>query len=192
MITDAYAEQLKKEHAANKNWGGSTNKYGSGDIIGLITTRPYIRSVLDYGCGKGELGNYLRANNVDVTLTEYDPGIPGKDKPPTGRHDLVITCDVLEHVEPEFIGDTLRRLAELTQYVMYNNIACSPDRHVFEDGPYLGEDRHLFQQTGATWRDLFNNEIQDPKISLMEYRSIQRRHKSGWRERCVMIHERIG
>jgi hypothetical protein len=192
MITPEYAEQLKREHANSKNWGGSTNKYGSGDILGLITSRPYIRSVLDYGCGKGELSRYLAQHVPGIPVTEYDPGIPGKDIPPEGRFGLVVTCDVIEHVEPEFIDRTLVKLAEYTQSVMYNNIACSPDLHIFDAGPYEGQDRHISQSLPDVWLERFKTVITDPKISLMEYRSIRRRHKTGMRSRCVLIHERIG
>jgi hypothetical protein len=192
MITKEYAAQLAIEHQSNKNWGGSTNKYGSGDILGLITTRPYVRSVLDYGCGKGELAKYLKPHVPDIPVTEYDPGIPGKDTPPTGTFDLVVTCDVLEHVEPEFIDATIDRLFGLCRFVMYNNIACAPDLHPFTGGPYLGKDRHLIQEPPLAWKERFERVITDPKISLMEYRSIERRHKTGLRGRCVMIHERLG
>ena len=190
MITPEYAGEMQRQHMANKNWGGSTNKYGSGDIFGLAS-RPYITTVLDYGCGKGELSNYLAEHPCGVTVTEYDPGIPGKDTPPKGRFDLVITCDVLEHVEREYTEQTLQALWDHTQYVMYNNIACAPDLHTFAQGPYKGQDRHLVQRPGEWWRQKFDD-IADPKMSLMEYRQIERRHKTGLRERCVMIHEGVG
>ncbi len=192
IITNEYAETLKQTHEGNPKWGGSTEKYGSGDILGLITSRPYMRTVLDYGCGKGVLKGYLAAHAPDVKVTEYDPGIRGKDTPPAGRYDLVITCDVLEHVEPDLIDENIAHLWSMTKVVMYNNIACSSARHNFTDGPYAGRDLHLIQEDPDLWRERFARVLTDPKCSLMEYRDIQRRHNTGWRKRCVMIHERVG
>ncbi len=188
----AYELSLKQEHEGNDKWGSSTKKYGSGDILGLVTHRKYVQTVLDYGCGKGELKKYLKEHAPWVEVSEYDPGIVGKDTPPEGKFDLVWTCDVLEHIQPEYIDDTIVRLFELTKYVMYNNIACASSRSVFKDGPFKGQDLHLIIEEPAKWRERFNRVITDPKCSLMEYRGIERRHKTGWRGRCVMIHERGG
>ena len=192
VITPEYKEALQQVHASNPNWGNSTEKYGSGDITGILAKYSYIHTVLDYGCGKGVLKNYLAAQVPRVVVTEYDPGIPGKDRLPEGRFDLVITCDVLEHTEPHLVDDIIILLAKYTKVVMYNNIACSDARHNFSSGPYKGQDLHLIQENPDQWRDRFVNVLKDPKMSLMEYRDVQRRHNTGWRKRCVLIHERVG
>ena len=192
LVTPEYEAVLKTTHEGNPKWGSSTEKYGTGDIIGIVHKYPYIQTVLDYGCGKGALAEYLAAKAPEIEVTSYDPGIRGKDVLPKGKFDLVITCDVLEHVEPHLIDENIAYLWSMTKVVMYNNIACSSARHNFTDGPYAGEDLHLIQEAPGLWRERFDRVLTDPKCSLMEYRDIQRRHNTGWRKRCVMIHERVG
>ena len=195
MITDAYKAELQKRHAASPTWGASTKKYGAGDFLTQITGRKYIRSVLDFGCGKMEMKAFLQEHAPYIEYTGFDPGIPGHDVMPKGQFDFVISCDVLEHVETHLIDDTLRQMWGLTKYVLYNNIACSSARHNFETGPYAGQDLHLIQEPTDWWYDKHVEAIADPKLSIQEVRMIKRRHKStpnGWRERAHIICERLG
>ena len=195
MITDAYAAELKARHASSPTWGASTKKYGAGDFLAQITGRAYVQSVLDFGAGKQEMRKFLEEHAPHIDYTAYDPGIPGIDNVPKGQFDMVISCDVLEHVEPHLIDDTLRQMWSHVKYVMYNNIACSPARHDFTEGPYKGQDLHLIQEPTDWWYDKHIDAINDPKLSIQEVRMIQRRHKStpdGWRERAHIICERLG
>ena len=83
-----------------------------------------VQSILDYGCGKAyawKKGNMKLAitsayNSEQIGARLYDPYVPEfSEKPPRDReYDLVICCDVLEHV-PE--GDALDLvLADLWLY----------------------------------------------------------------------------
>ena len=56
-------------------------------------------SHLDYSCGKETLANAI----PQFTVHGYESAIPGLDIHPE-PHDLFICADVLEHVEPEFVG----------------------------------------------------------------------------------------
>lgn len=192
-ITDDYKDTLMQYHAGDTKWGSSVVKFGAHDILVQIQMRPYIKTLLDYGCGKGVLKEFLAQHAPHVTVTEYDPGIPGIDKLPTKKFDMVVTCDVLEHVEIECMPDTIANLAELTRYVMYNNIACSLTGHTFKSGPYKGKDIHITVRPPEGWRAIFCEALHgDPKMSLMEYRHTERRWQGDFRTRAVLIHERVG
>ncbi len=201
LLSEDYEAAIKKEHRDNPKWGSSVTKYAGIDLLGFINTRPYITNVLDYGCGKGMMQEFLKEHAPHIIYYSYDPGVPGKEVLPRcdtdskGRFDFVITCDVMEHIEPEFVGDVCRELFSLTKYVMYNNISCKATRHYFKYGPFEGRDLHLSVHDTIWWRDTFQEEITDPKLSLMEYRMVERRHNtsdSGFNGRCTLIHERSG
>lgn len=190
MITKEYQEQLVIEHGDRK-WGSSAIRFGGPDVLGLIMQRSYINSVLDFGCGKGLMGEFVKKHAPHVRWVDYDPGIAGKDTLPDEQFDLVISCDVLEHVEPEHIDDTIIQIADRTKFVLYNNIACAPANSTFGSGPYQGENIHLIIEEPSWWKKKFEV-ITDPKIELWEYRHCERRHKGGYRLRCTLIHERGG
>jgi hypothetical protein len=191
-ITREYQEHLATMHASDRSWGSSAIRFGGPDILGLIMQRKYIRTVLDFGCGKGLMGEFVaEALPGRVEWFEYDPGIPGKDKLPDGRFDMVLTCDVLEHVEPEHLDDTLRQIADRAQFVMYNNIACTPTNNDFTTGPHAGKNIHLIVKPPIWWRDRIGS-VTEEKIQLWEYRHCERMKQGTYRPRATLIHERVG
>ncbi len=191
-ISREYAEELERQHS-NMKWGTSAKRFAAADISWLLESRSqYLKTVLDYGCGKGQMGEYLRQRFPNITVHEYDPGMPAPfNMTPTGQFDLVLTCDVLEHVEPRLIDDTIVRLQELTGKVLYNNIACTPTGHTFRTGPYVGEDIHLIVEEPRWWRAKFN-QLRQPNIQEWEYRHVERMKRGDMRPRCTLIHERVG
>ena len=200
-ISPDYADTLQAEHKRNEKWGSSVTKYAGIDLLGFINTRPYITNVLDYGCGKGMMEAFLKEKAPHIRYYSYDPGVPGKEVMPEcetdhdNRFDFVITCDVMEHIEGPAIGNVCRELFEKTKYVMYNNISCKHTKHYFKEGPFEGQDLHLSVHEPQWWREKFESEISDPKLSLMEFRMVERRHNSsvtGFNGRCTLIHERGG
>jgi hypothetical protein len=196
-ITTEYQDELQKRHAASTTWGASTKKYGASDFLSQIISRKYVHSVLDWGAGKQEMRRFLQEHAPHIEYTAYDPGMPDISEPPKKgtKFDMVISCDVMEHIEPDKLDDTLRQMWGYAKYVLYNNIACSPSRTVFTSGPYEGQDLHLIQEPTEWWTQRHIDAINDPKMSIMEIRKIQRRHKTtpnGYRERCHLIIERGG
>ncbi len=192
LVTPEYAKSLSNIHLSNKGWGNSVLKYAAGDVQGMLNSHPYIRTVLDYGCGKGALKVALAASHPHVNVAEYDPGIPGKDVLPKGEFDLVFSCDVLEHVERDKIDEVIYTLGRKTKVLLYNNIACYSANATFREGPYAGRDIHLIIRPPDWWAEAFEFNLNDSKLSLLERRDIWRRHHRGPRSRCTLIYERVG
>jgi len=99
-------------------------------------------SVLDYGCGQGHLARLLEGIEVE----EYDPAIPGKQDEP-GKADVVVCADVLEHIEPELLGNVLLHLYACTRRHIVLVIATGPSRKVMADG----RTAHLIVRPADWW-----------------------------------------
>jgi hypothetical protein len=88
-------------------------------------------TILDYGCGKGDLARELLAKGIRVA--KYDPAIPGLSRPPQPA-DLVVCTDVLEHVEPECLDDVLDDLRRLAVVGVYLAVGIGPADKTMPDG----------------------------------------------------------
>lgn len=110
------------------------------------------KSICDFGCGKGNLLETLKTT-YGMDVQGYDPANPKYSKAIDDLQvDLLISCDVLEHVEPEYIDDTLKFLSTKSRYI-YHLIALSPAKLVLPDG----RNAHLIQESAEWWRDKFLN-----------------------------------
>ncbi len=193
-ITKGYRNEMTRRHIASKKWGNSAKRYGGADVLGLLDRFQKIKTVLDFGCGKGAMKEYVdqRTWRKDIKWTEYDPGMPGVDTLPQGRYDMVVSCDVLEHIEPNELDETLKQLAGWTQVLSYHNIACTPTGHLFTSGEHEGKDVHLIVEPPEWWNDTLA-EAFEPDLELWEFRDCTRRAKrQTYRARATIIHERTG
>lgn len=139
LISDEYRQMNAKMHDEMGHFGAGGFKHA--DVILKLSEKLKTTSVLDYGCGKGTL-----ANKLPFPIWEYDPAIPGKDMQPRPA-DIVVCTDVLEHIEPELLGDVLGNLASLTQKVGYFVISTRAAKKILPDG----RNAHLIQQDKDWW-----------------------------------------
>lgn len=106
-------------------------------------------SILDFGCGKGNMVKILQHTFPKIKMYGYDPANPDFDiEIPT--IDMVASTDVLEHVEPESIDDTLKMLASKAR-LHYHLISCAPAKLILADG----RNAHLIQETPDWWHAKF-------------------------------------
>jgi len=183
-ITEGYQDALLALRE-NYQWGYSGGKYAGETIVNLLEEFPEVETILDYGCGGGTLKEYVEDKGItDKKWTMYDPGVEEFKDPPKGKFDLVITTDVLEHVEEIMLNKVLSNLRDLTGRFLFNEIACYFCGVTFGDGPYAGQDLHINMKCPDVWfkrlkhRD-FSVEAAYP--SLLE----------GWKVRALSIQERI-
>lgn len=109
------------------------------------------RSILDFGCGKGRLIEKIKETYPNIDVQGYDPANPEFDKSIDDvQVDMVVSSDVLEHVEPKYIDDTLKFLRTKSKF-FYHLIACSPAKLILPDG----RNAHLIVEDDHWWRQRF-------------------------------------
>lgn len=109
------------------------------------------KTILDFGCGKGRLITTIKEKFPEIDVIGYDPANPLYDiNIKNIKVDLLISCDVLEHIEPDTIDQTLLSLIDRSQYI-YHLISLGPAKRTLPDG----RNAHLIQETKEWWRDKF-------------------------------------
>tara|TARA_R100001132_G_C3237622_1_gene69678 strand:+ start:121 stop:759 length:639 start_codon:yes stop_codon:yes gene_type:complete len=137
-------KQYKELHNENKFKGISLNNHIRS--IGDLIKQHKVKSLLDYGSGKG----YLYSKDfkiVNPTLKEplqklwkidklkcYDPCYTEHAEYPTDTYDMVISTDVIEHIPEEDLTWFLNDIFSLSKKFVYLNIACYPAIKHFKDG----------------------------------------------------------
>ena len=108
-------------------------------------------SILDFGCGTGSLVHTLALKYPQKNIQGYDPGnINFAHQFENQTFDLIISTDVLEHIEPEFLIDTLRFLKSKSNR-FYHLIALAPSRVILPDG----RNAHLILESTDWWKKKF-------------------------------------
>jgi FkbM family methyltransferase len=111
LISDEYIKLNHQLHVDNPNYGMGGARHV--ETVLKMYNHPDINSILDYGCGKGQL-----ANALPFPIWEYDPAIPEKASVPKPA-DLVVCTDVLEHIEQDKINFVLDDLRRVTNQIGY-------------------------------------------------------------------------
>jgi hypothetical protein len=141
LLSPEYREQLQFMHlCAERNWGSSGHAWAG--RVKALAHHVQARSILDYGSGAGTLKPLLFGFNV----SEYDPGIPGKDNPPEPA-DLIVCTDVMEHIEPECLESVIAHIHQLTKRAAFFVIATREAHAILPDG----RNAHLIVRRGKWW-----------------------------------------
>jgi 2-polyprenyl-3-methyl-5-hydroxy-6-metoxy-1,4-benzoquinol methylase len=140
VISQEYQEQIATLHKNDPRWG-TTGRLFAPQIEKLIQDfQP--KNILDYGCGKQTLARSLPRYRI----IGYDPAIPGLEAPPEPV-DMVISTDVLEHIEPEFLDDVLDDLQRVTKEILFATVSVLPANAVLPDG----RNAHLIVEPLEWW-----------------------------------------
>jgi hypothetical protein len=156
LISAEYRELNARLHRENLAYGVGGGKHAD-TVLKLVKSltkdcAPLPVSVLDYGAGKGYL-----AKALPFPIAEYDPCVPGKEESPRPA-DLVVCTDVLEHIEPDRLGDVLSDLQRVTRRVGYFVIHTGPSTKHLADG----RNSHLIQQGRDWWLAQLRNYFSVP------------------------------
>lgn len=112
-----YIEEYKKLHSTNSTFG--TSNIEQLKFINLIIEYIKPNTILDYGCGKGTLINELRDIYPNIKFYGYDPAVPEFSTLPTGKFDLVINTDVLEHIPENTIKEVITQIKNCSNNVFF-------------------------------------------------------------------------
>jgi 2-polyprenyl-3-methyl-5-hydroxy-6-metoxy-1,4-benzoquinol methylase len=104
-------------------------------------------SIIDYGCGKGNLVESLQQEYSIVH--GYDPAIEKFANIPNNEYDFLLSTDVLEHIEYDYIDSVLSHMGTLFTKGAYIIIATTPAKNILPDG----RNAHLIQEGPDWWRD---------------------------------------
>ena len=150
LISPEYQAQLDKmrdpQHMPRLGAGGQRHVP---HVLAVISAHK-VKSIVDYGCGHGKLMEEIAKTFPPhkLTLTGYDPGMPQFSALPEPA-DMVISTDVLEHVEPEKLDGVLTHIRFLTGKVAYLHIHTGPANAILPDG----RNAHLIQKPAEWWQE---------------------------------------
>jgi hypothetical protein len=140
----------------------------------LLNTYP-ITSLLDFGCGKGGLIEVIKYHHPAITcISGYDPGYLEFENLPTTTFECVISTDALEHIEPEFLLESLSTIDRLFTKYCFLRIACYPAKKKLPDG----RNAHLIVESPQWWIDTIKSRISGNFIET-EIRPFHGKPKKG-------------
>jgi SAM-dependent methyltransferase len=145
IIDPQYQEQLATMHSRGQFVRGSKT---------FKSVQPFLNqynptSVLDFGCGHGALMAGIQEAYPDARVEGYDPGNPNHCRVPKRRFDVVVSADVLEHIEPEYLAETLKLINNKMIVAGWFRIACYPAKKHLPDG----RNAHLIVENPDWWRE---------------------------------------
>jgi hypothetical protein len=144
LISEEYRELQRRLHE-NPGYGVASLEYAP--LVAEVIEQVGATELLDYGAGKGRLGEALRDEfGLDLTIHHYDPAVPEWSAPPAPCQ-LVACLDVLEHIEPEFLDNVLDDLVRVTAGTGVFTVHTAPALKTLPDG----RNAHLIQQPPEWW-----------------------------------------
>lgn len=147
LASPEYIEQLRSLHERNQSFGVGNQTAKHYDQIAKIIKIKNIKTILDYGCGKGHFIEYVKDNFPDVSITGYDIANIDYMINPEGQYDLVVCLDVMEHIEYSLLANVLMDIKSKTSKLFISTIANYPAKAKLLDG----RNAHLIQIPFGQW-----------------------------------------
>ncbi len=144
LISEDY-RRLQRSLHENPDYGMASVQYAP--LVADVVRKYKVRELLDYGAGKGRLGEELEwLVSWPIEVRHYDPAVPqwaGRPAP----CGCVACVDVLEHIEPELLPNVLDDLGRVTAGIGIFTVHTGPAVKVLADG----RNAHLIQQPPRWW-----------------------------------------
>jgi len=148
LISEEYRHAQQELH---KNSGYGQASVVMAPFVAEIIRRDRIEEMLDYGAGKGRLGEELEwLVPWRLRTHRYDPAVPEWSAAPEPSA-FVACIDVLEHIEPHLLANVLDDLMRVTAATGYFTVATGPAMKLLPDG----RNAHLIQQPANWWLPQF-------------------------------------
>ena len=154
----------QKLHKSSEDYGGSQAYLQTNSLKKILNipqavrlNNDSLRSVLDYGCGKGGLlesfRKELKSSKHTVHIQGYDPAVEKFQTKPSQKFDLVTCIDVLEHIDRNSIREALHDISKYTNYIFFYSIDLIPARKKLEDG----RNAHVLLAPADWWIQTLNS-----------------------------------
>jgi cyclopropane fatty-acyl-phospholipid synthase-like methyltransferase len=153
--------------------------YGNGynsNIIDLNHLNKFLqthssKTILDYGCGKGDLIKYL---NESYNCYGYDPAVDEynnehKDK----NFDTIVCLDVLEHIPENELKYLFDHIKSYNAKTLYFNVSTRYAKTLLPDG----RNCHETVKPQKWWDDLFNESFSSKKVIVEDQSYRDKRNK---------------
>lgn len=160
LISKEYRKLITKKHV-DKPWGGQGHSWMF-LIAPLLNRFPAGVTILDFGCGRGTFKPAMLKLRPDAIITEYDPGVPGKDVLSWDQVDFITCTDVMEHVEEKYVDNTLISLNTLCKWGIFFNIDLALARTLLPDGT----NAHITVKPAAWWQAKLDEHFTDMKWTV--------------------------
>jgi len=142
LISEQYRSEQEKLHQ-NPNYGVASVEFAP--IVTNIINQLEVSEMLDYGAGKGRLGQTIDPDHT-IMIDHYDPARPEWSATPVARQ-FVACIDVLEHIEIELIDNVLDDLKRVTIEYGFFTVHTGPAKKTLSDG----RNAHLIQKDYRWW-----------------------------------------
>lgn len=150
--------QYKALHKAKKSYGRGFVNNNYFDEILLFYKDKKLKSVLDFGCGKGRMVDFLNKNNI--SCQGYDPAIKRFAQFPHNKNfDLVLSFDVFEHFLIETWQEELGKIKSVKPKYIYLKIATTKARQHLPNGMNC----HTLVRSKEWWSEELQNNLQEHK-----------------------------
>ncbi len=125
--------------------------YGTSSVKYLRFLRPEIKllhphSIIDYGCGQSRFLDELDLGYPFKKL-RFDPAIPDFAEPPREQADLLVSIDVLEHIEEDDLDEVIADMRRACRNAIII-IDTKPAKHRLPDG----RNAHVTLRAEHWWR----------------------------------------
>jgi hypothetical protein len=148
LISEEY-RRMQEELHRNPNYGVASVQYAP--MVAEVLQQVGATELLDYGAGKGRLGETLKTLMPDPPqIRHYDPARPEWAVTPQPAP-FVACIDVLEHIEPDLLDNVLDDLHRVTAGHGFFTVHTGPAVKILADG----RNAHLIQQPPAWWLPKF-------------------------------------
>lgn len=109
-------ERHRYIHSIRENYGIWGVKFAP--QVARFADKIGVKSVLDYGCGKALLAQWMAEHRPDIEVINFDPGIPERDMTPEPA-DLVVCTDVIPLVGELYLAPLLDDLDRCARKAMF-------------------------------------------------------------------------
>jgi hypothetical protein len=145
VITPEYQALLQEQHRTT-DWG-ALDTFRHMNELQILMDKTQSKTILDFGSGREALRKHVEKSKRSWEVAQYDPGQPKRTVLPDGPFDVVVSCDVLEHVERVFLMNTLAAIYTRATKGIYLVIACRQAKATLADG----SNAHLIVQRPEWW-----------------------------------------